>query len=233
MSFFVSISLKNRINIKNALQIILILATGIYCITIVLNTRDLIGTTSELKFSILKPFSNTQRSTLNTIEELSDRLDGLHAMALMKNNIDKQGPALGSTWINFLIHAVSQPFVRIFNNDTIDLISSNKTELLKEYASIDVADFESCCLTDVYGNFNYYAFPVVSFFLAYVFAFSIQCSTSKNIFKCTIGYFILYYIFQFEREFALIFYGWLKIALFIFPFYMIVFIKSNNTLKNK
>ena len=218
--FIAAVLVRNGISLKTLLRLFGVSIVTIYCMVVVLNTRAIWAEKEELDISILTPWL---RATHGGVTGLASRLNGIDAMARMKDEIDTQGPALGAAWYRPLVYAISQPFLRLTRMEPLEYDGATKIILLKRYAAIDVPDYSSCMLTDVYGNLDVWGFPLAAAILAFI------CAIARNFYvesapaAVMLGIFIFYNIFSFEAEFAGILVGWLRPLLFTAPFWVLCF----------
>jgi len=218
--FVTAILVRKTISIKSLGRIALVAIGACYCMMVVLSARAEWSEQGDLSWSVLKPTAGNATSGPSS---LTQRLNGIDAMALMKDGIDANGPAWGEAWIKPLWFAVSQPFRRLAGLDPKEFVGSTKVILLKEYASIDVPDYASCLLTDAYGNLGYLGFLMISILSAVACAIGTKGWTAEGTVPAAFGLFLFYNIFTFESDVISLAYGWLRTAIFIVPFWAILF----------
>jgi hypothetical protein len=142
------------------------------------------------------------------------RLNGVDLMAIIADNVEAQGPALGRAWGVPLLLSLD-PIVRTDLTEQLKraAFTNAKSFLLLQYAGIARPDYYSCMVADAYGNLGLPGFLVVALVLAGLCAFATAgfrsgAGPSVLVLAC----FTLTRILPFEQEFATLMFGWFKLV---------------------
>jgi hypothetical protein len=178
---------------------------GLYAILVDLNIRHSgISFPECLVPRELNPFGDNQGI---------DRLNGIDLMARMFSPISQHGPAWGAAWSEWTW--IFWRFIDPLGFDDFRLTAATcaKNYLMWHYLGWTDHDYYACALTDVYGNFAFFGFPIFALLLALVFRFSARVfaqASSPSLFVCAL--FVLTHLLLFEQEGSDMLLGWIKKA---------------------
>ncbi len=193
----------------------LVALTALYMVKVVENIR----LTKQFGGSILAPENFLPFAVHDQKQDdtLRWRLNGVDLIAMIANNVETQGPAMGSAWaVPFVLSL--DPIVR--TAFTVEAkrakLTSAKTILLLRYGGVSKLDYYNCMLSDAYGNFSIYGFLLVAVILAFVLATATAAmSGSASPLGVLLGAFAVTRLLPFEQEFGMVLYGWLKLVPFV------------------
>lgn len=167
------------------------------------------------------PFSSARSSTPD--DEYRWRLNGVDLIAMIADNVEAQGPAMGSAWaVPFILSLdpiVKTPFTTEAKRASL---TTAKTWLLLRYAGVSKADYYSCMLSDAYGNFAVFGFLFAAAIVGVVLATAtaaLRWSSAPAALLFAI--FALERILPFEQGLETILFGWLKLVPFVIAFLLI------------
>jgi hypothetical protein len=149
-------------------------------------------------------------------DELRWRLNGVDLMALIADNVETQGPAMGTSWAGPLLVSLD-PVVR--TPFTLDMklagLTTAKSFLLLRYGGIAKTDHYNCMLSDAYGNFSIWGFLLVAIVLGMLLSWATATvATSTAPMFIAAAMFVLIKVLPFEQEFGNLMFGWFKLAPF-------------------
>lgn len=200
-----------RIRPERGVLILLLGLIGLYQLQVTENVRERIASGG----SALDP-ANLLIGTRSAVAEdgYTWRLNGVDLMALIADNVEAQGPALGRAWAVPLLLSLD-PIVRTSATEQLKraALTTSKSFLLLQYAGIAQMDYYSCMLSDAYGNFGVAGFLAVALALASICAFvsaGIRLAAGPAI--LVVSCFALSRVLPFEQEFSALLFGWLKLA---------------------
>lgn len=144
-----------------------------------------------------------EKKSVYAPDKATDRLNGLDLMVLITPKMNSMGPALGKAWENpiFLF------FGTLLDKKKADEIKSNyntnaKNYLIDKYTNIQTADYYSCVLTDLYGNFWLFGFIFAGIFFALIIAWVQRIFELKiRTWHFIVGVYIFIVIQTFDSEF--------------------------------
>jgi hypothetical protein len=194
----------------------LMLAMGaLYFIRVVENVRLSIGS-GEGVF-VLENFLPIAAREGQQDDTLRWRLNGVDLIAIIADNVEAQGPALGTAWaVPFVLSL--DPIVRTpFSVEAKRAnLTSAKTWLLLRYGGLAKADYYSCMLSDAYGNFSIYGFLLAALFLGYALgAATAAIRWSAAPAALLFAVFAITRLLPFEQEFESLLFGWYKLIPFV------------------
>ena len=196
---------------ERAVLVLLIGLLGLYQLKVTENVRERIASGGNA----LDPANLLigQRSSVAE-DGYTWRLNGVDLMALIADNVEAQGPALGRAWAVPLLLSMD-PVIRTDATEQLKraALTTSKSFLLLQYAGIAQMDYYSCMLTDAYGNFGVGGFLAVALVLAAVCAFTTACfSGAQRPALMVVSCFALSRVLPFEQEFSALLFGWLKLT---------------------
>jgi hypothetical protein len=134
---------------------------------------------------------------------LAGRLDGIELMAKITRPALEDGFLLGEAWLQPLkvyYFLIFDPKKAI--EIKLELKTNPKVFIASRYLGDEIADAPSSMLTDIYGNYFVFAFPIVAVFLATVLGFiTKQIFRPKSYRHLYLAIYLLPFIFKFEKEF--------------------------------
>ena len=182
---------------------------------VVANVRLAVGR-GESMFALTNflPIS-TQEGQLD--DTLRWRMNGVDLIAMIADNVEAQGPALGGAWaVPFILSLdpiVRTPFTVAAKTANL---TSAKSWLMLRYSGVGKTDYYSCMLTDVYGNFSIYGFLLPAFLLGIVLARATAALRwSAKPAAVVIAAFAITRVLPFEQEFESLLFGWYKLVPFV------------------
>jgi hypothetical protein len=211
-----------RLSVGMVLGTAVVAVSGLYAMRVVSNVRLTLGSGGSI-FDVRNflPVASTEGPADDTLRW---RLNGVDLIAMIADNVEAQGPAMGAAWaVPFL--ASLDPIVR--TPFTLAAKAANlttaKSWLLLRYSGVGKTDYYSCMLSDVYGNFSIYGFLLPAIVLGYLLARATAALRwSAKPAAILLAVFVLTRILPFEQEFASILFSWFKLIPFVFlaiPFY--------------
>jgi hypothetical protein len=204
-----------RIGLGAALGTVVLAAAGLYALRVVANVR--------LSFSngdgifALQNFLPVATREGQLDDTLRWRLNGVDLIAIIADNVEAQGPALGTAWVVPFVLSLD-PIVRTpFSVEAKRAnLTSAKTWLLLRYGGVSKADYYSCMLSDAYGNFSIYGFLFAGLVVGSIVAVataSLRWSAAPV--GVVFAAFALTRVLPFEQEFESILFGWYKLIPFV------------------
>lgn len=186
---------------------VLVLAAW-YGYHIALNARNVLGTGS-FRSAIFNPFLSW-----DVPDEANDwrfRLNGIDLMARITPAARREGFAMGAAWKGFAVILIGQVTLgSVVSSSEVadykaDFAGSPKKYLMDRYLGLDLVDYSSCLLTDLYGNFGLVGFPVgavvVSVLCAFVRRGMNVCASPLLL---IVALYITFHLLSFEQEFAVL-----------------------------
>jgi len=186
---------------------------GLYMVRVVVNVRASLGDGGPMisleAFSPLGP----RRVTVSN-ESTAMRLNGVDLIAMIQPGMESFGAARGAAWVIPFVLSLD-PIIRTDQTLTLKRLAMTnaKSYLLLRYTGLEMVDYFSCELTDLYGNFGYAGFPAAAVLLAALLALvGTTLSGSGSPTRLVVAVFILSRIVPFEQEFAGLLFTWIKLA---------------------
>jgi hypothetical protein len=206
---------KRRLSLGMALGTIVIALGGLYALRVVSNVRlTLAEGGSMFALQNFLPVAATEGRDDDTLRW---RLNGVDLIAMIADNVEAQGPALGGAWaVPFILSLdpiVRTPFTVAAKTANL---TSAKSWLMLRYSGVGKTDYYSCMLTDVYGNFSIYGFLLPAFLLGIVLAratAAIRWSAKPA--AVVFAAFAITRVLPFEQEFESLLFGWYKLVPFV------------------
>jgi hypothetical protein len=192
--------------------VIVLHVIALYAISVVMNLR-ILGLDSDLS-EILNPTAAFNSSSYDFDHEWVRRLDGVDLIERVSEESETIGFANGKAWVipaYIMLTQFVNPAASI--EYKAQARTTAKSYLLERYTYLDPGDYPSCCLTDLYGNFGFWSFPVAGSFLAYLFAAAARLTMSarSSVLVC-VGMFLSVHLIQFEQEFISLLLGWIRLV---------------------
>jgi hypothetical protein len=211
---------RRRIKLGTVAGTVLLAVTGLYALRVVVNVR--LSVSNGDGIFALQNFLPIATREGQLDDTLRWRMNGVDLIAIIADNVEAQGPALGTAWaVPFVLSL--DPIVR--TPFTVEAkranLTSAKTWLLLRYGGVAKADYYSCMLSDAYGNFSIYGFLLAAIVLAPIIAFSTAALRwSAAPMGVVFAAFAITRVLPFEQEFESILFGWYKLV----PFVLVVLI---------
>lgn len=186
-----------------------------YAMQIVSNIREAHSTGGAM--FALENFIPTTPTQPQSDDELQWRMNGIDLIATISANVEAQGAAHGRAWAVPLILSldpiVRTPFTIAAKRAAL---TTAKSWLLLEYGGVSKTDYYSCMLSDVYGNFSIYGFPIAGILLGVLLGLSTRALRwSSSPAAIIIALFVITRILPFEQEFETVLFGWYRLVPFV------------------
>jgi len=206
---------RRRINFGAVVGTVLLAITGLYALRVVANVR--LSVSNGDGIFALQNFLPIATRPGQLDDTLRWRMNGVDLIAIIADNVEAQGPALGTAWaVPFVLSL--DPIVR--TPFTVEAkranLTSAKTWLLLRYGGVSKTDYYSCMLSDAYGNFSLYGFLLAALVLGPILAYSTAALRwSAAPMGLVFAAFAITRILPFEQEFESILFGWYKLIPFV------------------
>jgi hypothetical protein len=206
---------RRRINFGAMVGTVLLAFAGLYTLRVVANVR--LSVSNGDGVFALQNFLPIATRPGQLDDTLRWRLNGVDLIAIIADNVEAQGPALGTAWaVPFVLSL--DPIVR--TPFTVEAKRANltaaKTWLLLRYGGVAKTDYYSCMLSDAYGNFSVYGFLLAALVLGPILAYSTAALRwSAAPVGLVFAAFAITRIMPFEQEFESILFGWYKLIPFV------------------
>jgi hypothetical protein len=200
-----------RVRPERAILGLIALLAALYAVRVSENVRDRIASGgSAFDAANLNPAGKIGGGE----EGYQLRLNGIDLVALIADNVEAQGPALGQAWAVPLLLQLDP----LFRTDLTEqmkrsALTTSKSFLLLQYAGIAEPDYYSCMISDAYGNLGLTGFLLVAIVIAFVCAFAtagVRAAASPAV--LLVASFVLSRVLPFEQEFANLLFGWVKLT---------------------
>jgi hypothetical protein len=207
---------RRPLNLTTVLGTAVLAVGGLYAVRVVANVRLSVANGDGI--FALQNFLPVATREGQLDDTLRWRLNGVDLIAIIANNVEAQGPALGTAWaVPFVLSL--DPIVR--TPFTVEAkranLTSAKTWLLLRYGGVSRTDYYSCMLSDAYGNFSVYGFFLAALVLGPIIAVStaaLRWSAAPA--GLVFAAFAITRALPFEQEFESILFGWFKLVPFVF-----------------
>jgi hypothetical protein len=179
---------------------------GAYLATIVVNVRRM-GFEGRLTWRYFVP----QGAGAFGDEQSYMRLNGIDLMARLLPGIEREGPALGAAWesVNWYLRRFTDP--QGFNEFRLSRNTTAKGYLMKRYLGWDLADYFSCTLTDLFGNFHVLGLLGGAVLLVTLFRFSAsRFMAPRGGAALVLAVFVVVHAIVFDQEAIGLLFGWTK-----------------------
>jgi len=206
MIFCVYVFRSKQFHKKSILFALIIVILLFYSFKVVSNIRNNSSSQSYNVF-VLSNFAPWSFSADKIKESNFKRMDGIDLMAQVSQNLSYDNIPLGVAWKNPILMTFA-PIIATDEMKDIKLRADTgaKNYLMKNFTNIQMPDYYSCMLTDVYGNFWIFGFILVAFFLAkacaYVGSNLIKPGSSSAL---IIAIYLMSTLLPFEQDFIGIF----------------------------
>jgi hypothetical protein len=204
-----------RINFGAVVGTLLLAVGGLYVLQVVVNVRLSVSNGDGI-FALQNflPMATRQGQLDDTLRW---RMNGVDLIAIIADNVETQGPALGAAWaVPFVLSLdpiVRTPFTVQAKRANL---TSAKSWLLLRYGGVAKTDYYSCMLTDAYGNFSIYGFLLTALVLGPIIAFATAALRwSAAPIGLVFATFAITRVLPFEQGFESILFGWYKLVPFI------------------
>jgi hypothetical protein len=194
---------------------VVLAVSGLYVLRVVSNVR--LAFASGDSIFALENFLPVAARQGQDDDTLRWRLNGVDLIAIISDNVEAQGPAMGTAWaVPFVLSLdpiVRTPFSIAAKSASL---TSAKSWLLLRYSGVGKTDYYSCMLTDAYGNFSIYGFLLPALLLGIIFARATAALRwSAKPAAIVIAAFAITRALPFEQEFGSLLYAWLKLVPFV------------------
>ncbi len=204
-----------RLSVRAILGTGVLLAGGLYAMRVVANVRLSSGSGGSIfALSNFLPVASREGQADDTLRW---RLNGVDLISIIADNVEAQGPALGSAWaVPFVLSLdpiVRTPFTVAAKRANL---TTAKSWLLLRYGGVSKTDYYSCMLSDAYGNFSIYGFLFAALILGVVLAIAtaaLQWSAAPA--SIVFAAFAITRALPFEQEFESLLFGWYKLVPFV------------------
>lgn len=172
-----------------------------YAVNIInLSRTEYDETAGAFRLEWLNPFYKSALES-NDPTVIYERVNCLDLPARTTPEMLKQGPALGAAWLGPL--SVALP---IRTDAAVDLKANARTTakvyLAETYSGLVVLDYPSCFLTDLYGNFGPFGFPLAAAACGMMMAWaSAGVIAPRGTAGLVIGLLMVTSLLRFEQEF--------------------------------
>jgi hypothetical protein len=132
-------------------------------------------------------------------------------MARLQRPLHEQGPALFRSWgqVTWLVWRFVDP--EGFDRYRLTRQTTAKSYLMREYLGIDVTDYFSCTVTDLYGNFKLPGLLIGALVLGGLFAWTTTTlAAPRGSTALVVAIFVLTQIVIFDQEAVFTFFGWIR-----------------------
>jgi len=204
-----------RMNLGLVLGTAVVAASGLYAMRVVNNVRLTLGTGGSIfDPRNFLPVASTEGPLDDTLRW---RLNGVDLIAMIADNVEAQGPAMGAAWavpaVLSLDPIVRTPFTVAAKTANL---TTAKSWLLLRYSGVGKTDYYSCMLTDVYGNFSIYGFLIPAVVLGVILARATAALRwSAKPAALVFAAFAMTKVLPFEQEFGSILFTWYKLVPFV------------------
>ena len=204
-----------RLGLGAAMGMVVLAVSGLYVLRVVSNVR--LAFASGDSIFALENFLPVAARQGQDDDTLRWRLNGVDLIAIISDNVEAQGPAMGTAWaVPFVLSLdpiVRTPFSIAAKSASL---TSAKSWLLLRYSGVGKTDYYSCMLTDAYGNFSIYGFLLPALLLGIIFARATAALRwSAKPAAIVIAAFAITRALPFEQEFGSLLYAWLKLVPFV------------------
>jgi hypothetical protein len=199
---------KGRVSgFRRLLRVGALAGVGAYLCIIVVNVR-MAGGSASLRAAYLNPFGGVR---IISDSEGFNRFDGIDLMARLAPGIQGEGPAWGAAWKSsyWLVGRFIDP--QGFDASRLSMTDTAKGFLMRRYWGWETTDYQTCRLTDMFGNFYLLGFPILAGIYAVLFVFcrrAFERPSSGKMFL--LGLFVLVNIMMFEGTADVLLFGWVR-----------------------
>jgi hypothetical protein len=204
-----------RFSLGAAMGALVVAVGGFYAVRVVGNVRLSVGRGESIfALSNFLPVASQEGQLDDTLRW---RMNGVDLIAMIADNVEAQGPALGGAWaVPFVLSLdpiVRTPFTVAAKTANL---TSAKSWLMLRYSGVGKTDYYSCMLTDVYGNFSIYGFLLPALLLGIVLARATAALRwSAKPAGVVFAAFAITRVLPFEQEFESLLFGWYKLLPFV------------------
>ena len=206
---------RRRLSLGAVAGTAMLAVAGLYALRVVANVR--LSFSNGIGIFALENFLPVAAHEGQLDDTLRWRLNGVDLIATIADNVEAQGPALGTAWVVPFVLSLD-PIVR--TPFTVEAKRANltaaKTWLLLRYGGVAKADYYSCMLSDAYGNFSVYGFLLAALVVGPILAVStaaLRWSAAPA--GVVFAAFAITRVLPFEQEFESILFGWYKLIPFV------------------
>lgn len=187
-----------------------------YVLRVALNVRATYLEEEGLRVQMFNPFRDLSREAPGPFSDLNNdlryRLNSIDLTARITPSAQMDGFARGDAWRG----AIYVTFAQFLGRGAVQEIkasfmSSPKAYLMRRYTRMQDVDYQSCWLTDVYGNFWYFAFPAVGILMGQFWVWIARgISRPSSPLALLLGLYFISHLLRFEQEFATVTLEWIR-----------------------
>lgn len=186
----------------------------IYMMIVLLKFRSgfLVGSTDFI--AALNPFMDSSGPTQATSHEWIDRVNCFDLIQTMSSSLNKHGFPWGGAWHNPFISL----FGPLFGSPEANALkaagtTTSKAYMIARYTDLAAIDYQSCGLTDAYGNLGPFGFALAAIVNGSILGFIVRTLMSGGRgWKLLAVIIFSYYFMLFEQEFFNFAIGWIRIV---------------------
>lgn len=138
-----------RIPVRRMVRLAAVMLLAYYGAIVAVNVRSSFQGDFALQASQFTDLSG------DVLADASWRLNCIDLMAQLQGPVESEGPALGAAWTSAKWYALRFVDRKGFDAFRASLNTSSKTWLMARYLNLQIADYPSCTMTDLYGNFDF------------------------------------------------------------------------------
>jgi hypothetical protein len=201
----------------------------IYMMIVLINFRSsgFSGGSTDFIASLSPFIRNSAASQINSHEWI-DRINCFDLIQIMSSSLDARGFSMGAAWYN--------PFISLFgplfgSHEAAELkaigMTTAKAYMIAQYTDLGSIDYQSCGLTDSYGNFGITGFAISGLINGIVFGLITRALIfGGRGWKLLSVIIFSYYFALFEQEFFSFSVGWIRILPWVVVLGLLVPIRS-------
>lgn len=147
--------------------------------------------------------------TASVFGDTAERLNCVDLMATVKEPLERQGAAMGGAWGGAKWTVLRFVNPRGFDEFRVSTATTAKTWMMDHYLLLSRADYASCTLTDLYGNFDFFGFLFAAVIFAAMFGYCAQqIVRPRSATHLVIALFVLAHALNFDREAGTVLFAW-------------------------
>jgi hypothetical protein len=203
------------------LLLLFVCMTLFYSFKVVSNIRDSFHyNTGQLAWINFKPWHVYPEIAVK--DSVIKRMDGIDLMAQISQNLSYENISLGKAWANPVFMLIAPAFYRSQVKEIkLQARTGAKNYLMEKLTSIKSADYYSCMLTDVYGNFWIFGFVLAAFVLARICSYvDNNLNKPRSSVAVVVSVYLMSIFLSFEQEFVGAFMNFVQLS----PFLLLVLV---------
>ena len=199
---------------KFVLRMLALFPVFLYLMIVLVNFRASVDAGGVDYLAILNPFMTRAGGGQISAHEWLDRVNCFDLISIISPVLQERGFPLGEAWYS--------PFISLFgplvgSTEAITLkaigMTTAKAFMIGEYTNLSAVDYQSCGLTDAYGNFGPVGFILAGFvhgvFLGLITRLLMHGRSGRTLLVVIM---LSYYFLLFEQEFFNFAIGWIRIV---------------------